>query len=449
MARHPSQGRSFERRNGAEGFVWEGIATKVDPAGNPPNRPRDLVNIRIQGGVLISRPGFQGEGGYIPLCPIHNVNGGSDLDESPPFDVSDVVRWVPHWLGEHNSAAGVRLWLVAETTTANGYGYLMFGDPDSDLGFQVVATLRQAVANQSIPIEKFNNEIYYGDHGGLRKLYLIPSPEGALTPPISTDVLADEVIISYPEYMTGALQEHAGLLFFAATGGPSFGTIYSWDGLGVTQEFVMAIVAAGAVMTTYRDTLVVSVRDYAGAGQGSLLVRDATGAWTAHTLAGFQPSSRMNSMSEYGDLLYIMDGVNKIYTWDGANIALGRTLPAGAAGAHCCAKLSGRLYYGWSDVTGGISQLGYVDKDNGAAQRYTDAGTRLGIVAYTAGAHIDAMAQYRGRLWLSILNGGTQTIYWHSKQFMPFDGWQNSNDATRSFTTGVVTVGRVSNMRTL
>jgi hypothetical protein len=116
----PSQGRPFERRSGLEGFAWEGIATKVDPAGSPPNRPRDLVNVRLQAGSIISRPPFHGDGGFIPLLPVHDVED-PDATENPPYAVVDAERWTPHWLGDHGSAAGVRLWMVAEPTVPNDF----------------------------------------------------------------------------------------------------------------------------------------------------------------------------------------------------------------------------------------------------------------------------------------------------------------------------------------
>jgi hypothetical protein len=448
VAKKPSQGKTFERRNGQEGFAWEGIATKVDPAGNPPSRPRDLVNIRTQGGVLISRPGFQGDGGYIPLAPVFDPLT-ADVAENPPFAVIGVLTWIPNWLASHNSAAGVKLWMTSESLIANGNASLGIVDTDADLGIQRVADFQSRTPNTAVPIEKFNNEFYYGDISCLRKLYLIGVEEGGFSPPV--DSISDEVIATYPGFETRALQEQDGKLYFAAVNGPSFGHIYSWDGLGVFDEYTMASSGGtGAVMAVYKDTLVVGLRDETAVGQGTLLVRDATGAWTSHTLVGFNVSRFANAMSEYGDLLYIMDGTNQIFTWDGAVIALGHTIPGVGNGLQCCAKLSGRLYFAWTDTLNAWIELGFVDQDNPAPQRYTDVGTRAGALAAPTNEKCDALAQYRGRLWLAVLLGGTTdpAIAWHSQQFMPYDGWQRSGSAI-AFTSGTPQIVRITNMRTL
>jgi hypothetical protein len=446
VAKQPRQGRPFERRNGQEGFAWEGVATKVDPAANPPNRPRDLLNVRLQGGDIISRPPFSGEGCYIPLLPIY-YTGISDPTENPPFGVFGVSRWTPHWLGEHNSAAGTRLWLINETLVPNDTIRIEYLDTDADRGFQLIAALPSPNFGVAHPIEKFNNEFYYGDSGGLRKLYLIPSVEGSNSPPVDVSLLSDEVVVAYPTFETGALQEYEGKLFFSLVNGPSFGEVYNWNGLGVTFEFTMtASGASGCVMALYKDTLVVAMRDYVGAGQGALLVRDAAGGWTTATLLGFNPSRYPNSMVEYGDLLYILDSANNIFTWDGSVIALAHTLPIGGTDLNVCAKLSGRLYFAWSDVSNGIIELGYVDQDNPLLNKFVDQGTEVGV--FSPNEPVTAMAQYRGRLWLAFNIFPSQVVAWHSTQFMPYAGWQftqGNGQFTASSANGV----RLTNMRTL
>lgn len=465
MAKQPRQGgRPIERRNGQEGFSWEGIATKVDPAGNPPNRPRDLVNVRVQGGDIISRPSFQAEGGFIPLMPEYDLTT-PDAGERPAFNVAAVARQVPHWLADHASAAGVRLWFMfGEPSTAFAFTYLCYLDTDADRPVQVVAAFRNGTFTGPLPIEKFNNEIYVGDHGGLRKVYLVPSREGEDTPPIELDKITDDVIVSVEPGGVVALQEHDGLLFFVVyTAAASPGEIYSWDGLTVRLEFTMASFFSSAIAAVYKDTLVVAVADYGGVGLGALLVRDAAGAWTTHTIPGFLPTRVPNGVAEYGNLLYIMGGnlpYNEVFTWDGTTIVLAYTLPATGSEMHVCARLAGRLYCAYSYVSGPTSrtELLVIDQDNDLANRFNPIGTRNGVFSEGTGiAPVWAMAAYRGRLWLFQPDDadGTERLMWHSQQFVPYDGWQNHRHA-HSFTEGadgfealVSTVAGCFNMRTL
>jgi len=440
--KQPRQGRTFERLNGTDGFAWGGIATKVDPAGNPPERPRDTVNVRHQGGVIVSRPSFRGDGVFIPLIPIHYLKTPS-ASENPPFVVTNRARWVPHWLAEHNNAAGVRLWCIAEAAVPNDFARIMFIDTDADLCVQTLASIRQQQTGHTFPIEKFDNEIYFGDINGLRKLYLIPSREGDNSPPIDTDQIADDVIVSTPGFRVAALQSHAGLLFFAIAGSP-VGEIYAWDGQSVGLEVAMVGSSGdvGCHMAVYKDTLVVAVRDYIGAGQGALLVRDATGAWTTHTLASFNVSRYPNSIVEYGNLLYVVDGADQIHTWDGSNIALAHTLPLGSSALNVIAKLGRRLYFPYSD--GSQIELGYVDDLDAAG--FIDIGTRDPVRADTLPPV--AMSHYRGRLWISFDGGaGAALVMWHSQQFMPFSGWQSFGD-DQAFTDESISY-LITNMRSL
>jgi hypothetical protein len=300
----------------------------------------------------------------------------------------------------------------------------------------------------TLPVEKYNNEFFFGDYGGLRKLYLVPSREGALQPPVNTAQLADEVIVSYPDYRTAFLQEHEGRLYFAVVAGPSFGEIFAWDGLAVVSEFVMiSSGGSGCIATTYKDTLVVAVRDYSGVGAGALLVRDATGAWSTVALVGFNPARFPCAIAEYGDLLYILDGVNQIFTWDGTVLALAHTLPVGGASLNACAKLAGRLYFSWADTVGVLSELGFVDQDNILANRFTDHGTRSGVRSDALVA--TGMAAYRGRLWIAYIFSSSVRLMWHSQQYVPFDEWQQLSDAG-SFAAATASVSApISTMRSL
>lgn len=439
--KQPTRGKLIERRNGLEGFAWEGIATKVDPAGSPSNRPRDLVNTRVQGGVIISRPGFQGEGGHIPLIPIYDVET-PDATERPAYEVIDVVRADPHWLADHNWSAGVKLW--AASRTSGNVASLGFIDIDADEAFQTVASISLPSSVDALWIEKFNNEFYFGEYGALRKLYLVPSREGDNSPPVDSTLLSDEIIISYPDSITAFITEHDGKLIFGATGGAA-GQFYSWDGLVVTPELTLASPGPTVCpVASYKDTVVVAVRDDVAPGQGSLYVRDATGAWTSFTLVGFNPTLYPNSIAEYGNLLYIVDGANNIFTWDGTAITLAHTV-ALSTSLNVCARHAGRLYFAYIYDNTRI-ELAYADQDNAPAGTFRDIATRTGVNALAIPP--EGMAEYRGRLWIAAVNSGDTKLYWHSQQFTPFDGWQTTATA-EAFTPFNASFGSITNLRVL
>lgn len=213
MAKHPldsrAKGNRFEYRAGHKGFVWEGIATKPDPGASPPNRPRDMRNMRLQGGSIITRPPFAGPGTEIPFTKILDLEVSSGGFERP--DLLDRFRtwWTPHWTAELNSVGGTRLWFGSTppleyddllgqwffTATGGQYGYI---DTDMDPCYNDVG-IYQSNDNWAPVIERFNREVYVGDYGSLRKIYQLQAPPGLQHGPV--DILtepADEVIASFP-----------------------------------------------------------------------------------------------------------------------------------------------------------------------------------------------------------------------------------------------------------
>lgn len=477
MPKYPVNGKYFEYRNGLGGFAWEGMATKVDPGGTPPNRPRVLRNIRIQGGQIISRPKFHGPGAIIPAKP--NVGFNFSLGQPvipalwdrPYGPVYGMTSWSPHWTGEHNSVAGLRLWFGGapplsynpntQVYTVNPGGFVGYVDTDSDPWVNTVAIYNTQDAWGPC-IEKYNNEVYIGDYGSLRKSYLVLPPPG-FEPAAVLSVPSDEVIVSFPGFRVSQMLEHEGKLYFVLSDptGATNGFIYSWDGFVATEELALTNPAdSGAAIAVYKDTLVVSLSGYS-----QIQVRSATGVWTQFTTGGFDCSPFGNSMVQYGDLLYIMGGDDKIWTWNGSVILLGHTIAvpdkhgpgndADPAYAFSCAVLNGRLYYAWSDLWIYNNEplpadkrvqivLGYVDMDNDALYRYVDDGcSNNSLSTDTADGHggeisrkggnalgaATAMAQYRGRLWIAAgaYPTGNSILYTHRVQYSPWDGWHEAD----------------------
>jgi len=466
-------GEYFEYRNGLGGFSWEGMATKVDPGGNPPNRPRYLGNTRIQGGVIVGNPPFKDTGTIVPETLVLDPNT-QNLNNRPPFDDTGSEKWLKHWVGEHNSVGGTRLWWGGEPPltyvdpdwiVTNGGAFIGFIDTDADPPFNEVAYY-PAGDSWTPSIEKFDREIYMGDFGKLRKLQLIRPPAG-VDPSDILSAPADETIATFPGYRVAALQEFNGKLYFLLTDPftAAVGEIWSWDGFQVVQEFVTATTAAaGAAAAVYKNQLVFTL-----AGYGSIIYLDPSAGWTTATLGGFDSSPFLNSMAQYRDKLYIMDGVDKIHSWDGTTLALEYTITAtfGEMGrgsinaipalAFCCAVLADRFYFAWTDVavTPNLITIGCLDAKTAAASQWipnyqrtfsiTDLG---GYPSIGGNGTCTALAPYRGRLWGAFgdFPVGNSQVMTHSIQFAPFDGWfrcDGANGPGISFGSGSPFPGKV------
>lgn len=112
MAKKPG-GKYFEYRAGQGGFVWGGMATKIDPGGSAPDRPRFLENVRVQGGSIISRPDFIGPGAFIPALTLYDPDIEDDPDVNPKnrlrLSIEDYAQWDPQFAAEFNPVGGTRL----------------------------------------------------------------------------------------------------------------------------------------------------------------------------------------------------------------------------------------------------------------------------------------------------------------------------------------------------
>jgi hypothetical protein len=352
------------------------MATKIDPGGSSPDRPRFLENVRVQGGSIISRPDFIGPGAFIPAITQYNLQITDDPEINPKNRVrlqiaaGNIPQWDPQFAAEFNSVGGTRLWWgstpgmawqpppdglgwVASPTTGAVFGYV---DTDSHPVFNTVGRY-DSDDNWPPVIEKFNTEIYIGDFGCLRKIFQVQPPAGQ-APVNVLNTPADVIVLAFPGFRATAMIEFQGKLWLVLTdpSGATNGQIWSYDGFVANIEYTMAVSGTtGAAIAVYKNELIVTV-----AGFGSIIRRNAAGAFSTHTVGGFDSSPYLNSMAQYRDKLMIMDGVDKIYSWNGTALALEHTiapvlnpdsgLVPVVAYAYCCAVLNDIFYYGWTDI---------------------------------------------------------------------------------------------------
>jgi hypothetical protein len=310
----------------------------------------------------------------------------------------------------------------------------------------------QSNDNWAPVIEKFNREVYIGDYGSLRKVYQLQSPPGLNNGPV--DILsepADEVVASFPGFRPTSMLEFEGKLYFVLSDPFTLGNaeIWSWDGFILVQEFVIPDPAAsGSAMAEYQSTLIVTVPFW-----GSFLELKG-GVWNTHTPGGLYDSSPLaNSMAVYRDKLYIMDGLDSVWSWDGVaavqeyviaatDAEMGRpgsAIPALPINAFCCVNMNDRLYFTWTDaaVSPNLVSMGCLDLDNETLYQWKGAWVEGGWIdsvqdepGFDGAA--TAMAVYRGRIWLAMGQYPLRNsrMYQHSIQHAPYAGWylmQNSS----------------------
>lgn len=421
MPSHPlkSGGRSFRFRNGIGGFYWKGMSTRTDLGAQAVDHPRVVLNGRYFGGHIVARPPIQVDVGVVP--------------EREGYGFTD-LRWAPSFLTEHHSYKGIRVWWGAVTTTAPTEeivgGRVGFFDTDWDLDTKEVADCHHSF-DFAPPVVRFANFIYLGDYESLRRIYRV---EPVITP---REAPTDEVVASYPGYLTSSLHLHEGKLYFALTdpNGINNGYIYSWDGFQSVLEYSMSVPGhLGTAMTSFRDQLVVTVRDL-----GSIIYRNAAGTWTTATVGGFNSSAYANSMAAVKDKLYIANGGDTIYSWDGSSLALAHTITAGSPEkANVCTAFNGRLYYGWASYTGvggtlgkRAPRLGMFDPDTAdATYKWKDEYKTWDEMGW--GTPL-AICNYRQRILMSIgieITYGGQFIhrtevYTHIVENNPYSTWYN------------------------
>lgn len=425
-------GKFFRFRNGTDGLYWKGMSTRTDLGAQPVDRPRLVVNGRYVGGHIVARP-------PISPTPVASVPGRQGIG------VSGV--WHPSFLTEHHSYAGLRMWFGAKPADTPG-AQVAFFDTDWDLEYKDVATYYHGFYFAPV-IERFANFIYVGDHEALRRIYRVDVPAAATTTEYDYDAPADEIVVAFPGFTATALHYHDGRLYFALAdlSGTSNGFIYSWDGYQSVLEYSMTTAGAtGVAMKSFRNTLVVTVR-----GLGSILVRSATGSWSTVTVGGFDSSGFMNSMAELKDKLYIVNGGDKVYQYNGTALSLAHTITGGTTPtrANCCVTFNGRLYYLWAESLGsddyypwiGVYEpdavhASYQWKDDYKNFGYADGNVALVDGHDTLGDHPTinkavpcAMAVYRQRIFVAIEHevGGTGVvtteISTHTTENNPYSDW--------------------------
>lgn len=360
--------KRFEFRGGFNDFNWRGMLTNGEAGANPPNRPRMLVNGRLENGAIVERAGL------------------SAFDTTALHSASACVRLIADF--PLNSGGGSKkLWIRGDGCPGISAGtgfYIAHLDQEQSPEFQ--RALHYLTTTNSLVLGHFDDNLHIGVDSELRKLQLIPVPYGTENITVSGSS-QDTPIHTFTGFTVRCLQEFDGKLFIGLDSGvPGTSKIATWDGLAVRDD--LTGINTPTCFGIYRvqnggESIVV------GFGSATNHIRyrptgSSPGTWVtvapgAGTVASF-------TMAAYKDVLYIASGSTGIWAYDGTTFTLVHS-PASATIVRAVTVFNGLLYFGYDTA----APAGVVGKFDGTT--WTD------VEKVIPGAdQLKALAGYRGSL---------------------------------------------------
>lgn len=312
MAKPPLRdARPFDFRVGnADGFSLGGMMQDTDPGSQPPNRPRHVLNGRYQGGGIISRPPYE----IIDWVPDFTQKLGAPA--GPP--VSSTYQWNTKFMAEHHP------------TRFNNQLWVGRWDGNSSELQVVTQPFKRPADVASYPsliqkapvVERYNNEVYVGDTGYLRRIYRIGST--------LADLPTDDILYTFDGFRVYAMAEFVGRLFvFVADPTATQNSyVFSYDGVTVYAEVTLTTAGKdGASFAEHNGRLFLGTK-----GDSLLRIRDASGSWSTQAQTGgagtYGHSGFGNAMWTINDALYIAgDTVLSVYGEVGGTPTLVSTNP--------------------------------------------------------------------------------------------------------------------------
>jgi hypothetical protein len=295
MARPPlDNAKPFDYRVGSvDGFSLGGMMKDTDPGSSPPNRPRNVLNGRYQGGGIISRPPYE----FVDWIPDFTQKTGDPYGPEPSTSTN---QWNIKFMTEHHPTRfNNQLWVgrVDGNSSILQVVTQPFKLPED------VASYPSLITKPPV-VERYNNEVFVGDTGYLRRIYRIG---GTLA-----DLPTDDILYSFDGFRVYAMAEFAGRLFVfvADPTGVANSYVFSYDGLTVYAEVTLTTAGKdGASFAEHNGRLFLGTK-----GDSLLRIRDAAGSWTTQAQTGglgtYTHSGYGNAMWTINDALYIAGDAN-------------------------------------------------------------------------------------------------------------------------------------------
>lgn len=291
---------------------FDGMDLESNPGSIAKNAFRHLENIDFRGGA--------------------NVRGGAET-----LNV-DTLEGCHQFLYDYQPTPN-RLYMtfVGLTGISSSGRSVCWFDPDFSGSVQRMMHVPWAVSSSILAT--FDGSLYLGVDGFVKKLHLI-QPISGQDPLEGSGLTQDTVVASLLGYAVRAMVEYDAKLFIAVENlaDPTDSAIYTWDGKTLTLD--VTGIEPPTYMYPFRDKLIV------GYASDLLQERDLAGAYTDITHAGVIATEDMVS---HGDVLYIADGDENIWSYNGASLAVFRTITG--AEIHSLASFGGFLYYAYTSST--------------------------------------------------------------------------------------------------
>lgn len=372
--------RDIEWRQGVDPFGnagWRGMNTEKDPGSLQPNELQLGRDVRLLGGNVVTRTGLAL---LFDLTQLEGVGSGDHV----------------HWMDEFpNDNPHTRLWFAALGCFGAGAGtgaQIMRVDTLEDPTFQIYANFLSETSFSS-RLSPYGDRMMIGNGDLLQEIFQITPPPGVSIATIMPT--APQILIKqFTGYLIRCMAEFDNKLFIGLenVAVPATSKIVVWDGL-IFEDDITGI-APPLAFGRWRDTLVVGF-SAATAAIKYRTVGDAPGSWTAVALAGFGCSFAQNCMVEDHENLYIVDGVSKIFKFNGTVLTLERTIGA-CSSLHALCMQDDILHYGWNKTVNFHAMIGRRDRDSSSLE-YVDGYKNL-TTDIAAFKNMTAMESYRGQI---------------------------------------------------
>lgn len=324
--------RNFRVKSGE--FEFGGMIPDGDPGMLPENRPRLLVNTRLNAGAIVPRGG-----------------------QTAAFDLNEATSGAPRGLFDFQMGTKRRLMVIGDGCP--GLSSIIgsnLGSTDIEQSPKFQPMLYADGATNLMLAATYGDDLMLMIDAALRRFQVVDGAYGSVALGVSGST-QDETVYTleapYTRIKSGGEFPTSGLFFMAADHGNGASAIKSWDGLTIRDELTAIDPAYGFGL--WRELLIVG---FDGASTNRIKTRDASGAWTTYGPPATGACTFKQGVSYLDNFYWTTLGAD-LFKFDGTTIT---RLPIGTTGisaggiTHGIAVANGYLYVAWT-TSGNVAKL--------------------------------------------------------------------------------------------